>query len=104
MLLRPLLIVALLLQTAPGPAFDANRAWEDLRHLVALGPRPAGSSTLDQARTYVKNQLGAAHVAYSEQAWDDQTPVGPVHMVNIVATIPGVSSNRLVIAGHYDTK
>src|SRR5437773_3519523 len=25
-------------------------------------------------------------------------------MVNIVATIPGVSSNRLVFAGHYDTK
>ena len=40
----------------------------------------------------------------TEQAWDDQTPLGRVHMVNLVAVIPGVSKDRLVIGGHYDTK
>ena len=94
-------------QTAP--AFDSNRAWEHLRQLVAIGPRPAGSAALDQTRKYIKGQLAAAGVAVVEQAWDEQTPIGPVHMVNLVATIPGARppgarADRIVISGHYDTK
>ena len=103
-MVRALLVLALLLQ-APNPhAFDSNRAWEHLRQLVALGPRPAGSPAIDQSRTYIKNQLAAAGVSVAEQSWDDQTPAGRVHMVNLIATISGTSKNRLVIGGHYDTK
>jgi Zn-dependent M28 family amino/carboxypeptidase len=68
------------------------------------GPRPAGSPAIEQSRKYIKDQLAAIGVTVAEQAWDDQTPVGTVHMVNLVATIPGASKDRLVIAGHYDTK
>jgi Zn-dependent M28 family amino/carboxypeptidase len=39
-----------------------------------------------------------------EQAWDDRTPIDTVHMVNLIVTIPGMHKDRLVIAGHYDTK
>jgi glutaminyl-peptide cyclotransferase len=101
--LRGLLSVALLLQ-APGLHFDSNRAWEHLRQLVAIGPRPAGSAALGQARGYIEAQLKESAVAFTEQAWDDQTPAGPIHMVNVIATIPGASRDRIVIAGHYDTK
>ena len=103
-MLRLILVLALLLQTPASPAFDSNRAWEHLRQLVGLGPRPAGSAAIEQSRTYIKNQLSAIGVPVTEQAWDDQTPTGRVHMVNLIATIPGTSKNRLVIGGHYDTK
>ena len=93
-----------MLQATAPRGFDSNNAWEHLRQLVALGPRPAGSPAIDQSRKYIKDQLAAAGVAVTEQAWDDQTPTGPVHMVNLIATIPGTSRNRLVIGGHYDTK
>lgn len=102
-MLRSLLVLALVLQ-APAARFDANRAWEDLRQLVALGPRPAGSAAIEQARQYIKDQLGRAGLTAAEQAWDDRTPSGPVHMVNLMATIPGASKDRLIVAGHYDTK
>jgi Zn-dependent M28 family amino/carboxypeptidase len=75
-----------------------------LRQLVAIGPRPAGSAAIEASRTYIKNQLAAAGVAVAEQAWEDQTPAGPIKMVNLIATIPGASKERLIIAGHYDTK
>jgi glutaminyl-peptide cyclotransferase len=101
--LRGVLSLALLLQ-APALQFDSNRAWEHLRQLVALGPRPAGSPALGQARGYIEGQLKASAIAFAEQAWDDQTPAGPIHMVNVIATIPGASRDRIVIAGHYDTK
>jgi len=101
---RLLLVLALLLQAPAVSHFDSNRAWEHLRQLVALGPRPAGSPTLEQSRTYIRQQLAAAGVACTDQAWDDQTPVGKVRMVNLIATIPGARTDRIVFAGHYETK
>lgn len=89
---------------SPAAKFDSGRAWEHLRQLVALGPRPAGSPALEQARQYIKAQIGAAGVTVAEQAWDDRTPVGTVKMVNLIATIPGARKDRIVVAGHYDTK
>jgi len=90
---------------ASAPRFDSSRAWEHLRELVAIGPRPAGSAAIEQARTYIRQQLAKAGVAVADQAWDESaTPIGRVHMVNLRATIPGASPNRIVIAGHYDTK
>ena len=99
-----IVVAALLVVQATPPAFEGSRAFEDLRQLVALGPRPAGSAALSQARTYIKAQLAAAGVAVTEQTWEASTPAGPVRMVNLIARIPGESTNRLAIAGHYDTK
>jgi glutaminyl-peptide cyclotransferase len=103
-MLKVLIAAALLFQTAAAPKFDSNRAWEHLRQLVALGPRVAGTPAIEQSRKYIKDQLATAGVRVAEQAWDDETPLGAVHMVNLIATIPGASKDRLVIAGHYDTK
>jgi Zn-dependent M28 family amino/carboxypeptidase len=92
---------------APAAKFDSSRAWEHLRQMVAIGPRPAGSAGIEQTRTYIKDQLKAAGVGVVEQAWDDQTPLGKVHMVNLIAAIPGDrkdTHDRIVISGHYDTK
>jgi hypothetical protein len=95
--------VLALAPTRPPP-FKSARAWEDLRQLVAIGPRPSGSAAIEQTRTYIRGQLTAAGVAVTEQAWDDETPLGKVHMVNLIATIPGARKDRIVISGHYDTK
>jgi glutaminyl-peptide cyclotransferase len=98
------LVLALMMQPPAIPRFDSNRAWEHLRRLVTLGPRPAGSAAIEHSRKYVKGQLATAGVTVAEQAWDDQTPLGTVHLVNLLATIPGARTERIVVAGHYDTK
>jgi Zn-dependent M28 family amino/carboxypeptidase len=86
-------------------AFDSSRAWEYLRQLVAIGPRPAGSPALQQARDYIKKELASAGVAVADQTWEEAgTPIGRVRFTNLVATIPGTRKDRIVIAGHYDTK
>jgi glutaminyl-peptide cyclotransferase len=72
--------------------------------MVAIGPRPAGSPAIEQTRKYIKEQLGAIGVNAIEQAWDTDTPLGKVHMVNLIATIPGASKQRILVTGHYDTK
>lgn len=103
-MLRSLLAVALALQATAAAGFDSNRAWEHLRQLVSLGPRPAGSAGIEQSRAYIRKQLAAAGVPFVEQTWDAVTPRGAVRMVNLIATIAGPRQDRLVVAGHYDTK
>ena len=75
-----------------------------MRRQVGFGPRPAGSAALAQCRQYLLGQLEAAGIAAREQAFDAETPVGRVRMVNIIATIPGRRQERVALATHYDTK
>jgi hypothetical protein len=57
---KALLALVLAVQAVtPPPKFDAGRAWEHLRQLVAIGPRPSGSPAIEQTRKYIKDQLGA---------------------------------------------
>ena len=89
---------------AAAPAFDGARAFEHLKQVVALGPRPAGSEALQKTRDYIKGQMSALGLSVTEQAFDATTPVGTVKMVNVRVTIPGGTGRRLIVAGHYDTK
>ena len=105
-LLGALLMAAACLQAAQpaAPAFDGSRAFEHIRQLVAIGPRPAGSAGAAAARAYITTQLAAHGVKTEEQPFEATTPIGGVQMVNLRAAIPGGGQGRLVIAGHYDTK
>lgn len=85
-------------------AFDSARAYQHLREIVAIGPRPAGSVGIGQARSYIRQHLKTLGVAVTEQAFVAKTPIGEIPMVNLVATIPGARKERIAIAGHYDTK
>ena len=93
--------------------FSGTRALADVRRLVAIGPRVAGTPGAAKARDYITEQLKAAGLAVQEQAFDASTPQGSVHMINLLAVIPGIPPpeapsqvpvQRLIVAGHYDTK
>ncbi len=85
-------------------AFESSRAFEHLKQLVAIGPRPAGSPGAQKTRDYIRQQMQALGITTTEQAFDAKTPAGTVKMVNVMATVPGPGTGRLIIAGHYDTK
>jgi glutaminyl-peptide cyclotransferase len=93
-------------QPAAEPKFDGDRAFQDLRAMVEIGPRPAGSPAIQKTRDYIRKELAAAGLKVDEQAFDARTPRGVVHMVNLRATLPGPpdARGRIVIGGHYDTK
>ena len=87
-----------------GAAFDSNKAWEHLRQQVSIGPRPSGSPANVKNRDYIKAQMAALGIKTAEQAFEGATPLGPIKMVNIIATIPGQRPDRIVLASHFDTK
>jgi Zn-dependent M28 family amino/carboxypeptidase len=89
---------------APAP-FDGARALAHVRRLVEIGPRPAGSPGAQKTRGYITSELEALGLTVAEQAFEARTPLGPVRMVNLRATLgPPGPGRRLIIAGHYDTK
>jgi len=91
-------------QLAPTMSFDSNRAWEHLRKQVSIGPRPSGTPAIAETRRYIIEQLKAAGIESRQQMFIGMTPLGEVSMVNVIATIPGKRSERIVLASHFDTK
>jgi Zn-dependent M28 family amino/carboxypeptidase len=110
---RPVVCTVLLMLLACTPqarsgaasrGFDSARAFDHLRALVGIGPRPPGSAGIQQARTYITGQLKTLGLSPTEQAFDAQTPLGTMKMANVIVRLPGKRPERLIIAGHYDTK
>jgi Zn-dependent M28 family amino/carboxypeptidase len=71
---------------------------------VAIGPRPAGSPALQATRKYIRGELEREGIEVRESAFDANTPVGVLQMVNLIATLPGRRAERVAIGSHYDTK
>jgi len=88
---------------AAAVGFDGERAFEDLRHLVDLGPRPPGSEALQRAREYIAQQLSTAGVETRDDTFVATTPVGNIPMTNLIGALQGESPTVVVLAGHYDT-
>ena len=84
--------------------FDSGRAFEHIRQLVAIGPRPPGTSASVQARRYITSQLKASGLTPTEQPFIASTPLGAKQMANVSVVIPGERKERLLFGGHYDTK
>ncbi len=87
--------------SVPPPSFNAARAMQYTREVVAFGPRPIGSESHKKLEQYIH-----AHLQGDEVVDDDftaDTPAGKLPVHNIIAKFPGARDGIIVIAGHYDT-
>ena len=93
-------------------AATGEAALAHVRQLVALGPRPSGSTAHEAMQRYIVEQSEAAGWTVEQDRFTATTPAGPVPMNNIVARRPGAGSNSgsnsndraIILAAHYDTK
>ena len=91
--------------TAPAKSdFDGDRAFDYVKKQVEFGPRPAGSAELEKTRAWIVDQLRSFGLNVSTDEFQATTPVGQKKMANIVAELPGPSSDIIIIGSHYDTK
>lgn len=84
--------------------FDAARAYDHVKKLVALGPHPSGSEAIKKAQDYIENELKSFGLKVSGDAFNGETPRGTVPMKNIIAELRGEKPGIVLITGHYDTK
>ena len=92
-------------KAADPHAFNGGRAFDDLRHLVAFGPRPPGSKALEASRQWIIEELHKTGCVVKKDPFVASTPLGNIPMMNLIAELPGKERDKIVIiAGHYDTK
>jgi len=86
---------------APAQSFNAARALQYNREVVAFGPRPIGSPNHKKLENYILSHLKNDHV--EDDAFTAETPEGKFPVRNIIARFPGTRAGVIVVAGHYDT-
>ena len=85
--------------------FSGDKAFAHTRAQCDLGPRPAGSVELEQARGLIAAELTRNGWSVERQAFTDATPRGPVQFVNLIAQYGGSSATQeFIVCSHYDTK
>jgi glutaminyl-peptide cyclotransferase len=82
-------------------SFNAARAMQYTREVVAFGPRPIGSANHKKLENYILSHLKGDSV--EEDAFTAETPEGKFPVRNLIAKFPGTRDGIIVIAGHYDT-
>ncbi len=87
--------------SAPPPEFNASRAMEFVKEIVAFGPRPLGSKTHEKVESYIVSHLKGIDIEHDDFEINSAEGHFPVH--NILAKFPGTRDGIIVIASHYDT-
>lgn len=90
---------------AGAELFVAARAWEDLEHFAAIGPRVMGTEGAAKARRYIISQLGEVALQTERQGVRvEREGEPPLRLENVAAVIPGESSDVLLLLAPYDTR
>ena len=84
-------------------------ALQQVKQLVAFGPRPCASEPHRKTERAIVEKLEAAGIPVQQDHFTGDTPIGPVAMNNIVGRIAGRgvgtgAGRTIVLATHYDTK
>jgi glutaminyl-peptide cyclotransferase len=102
--------------TAPPPReiwkeFSGEKAFAEVKKQVDLGPRPAGSAELEQARIAIVTALENFGWEAERQEFSDTTPRGSMKFVNLIARFSSDgarpvprNTQRAIVCSHYDTK
>jgi glutaminyl-peptide cyclotransferase len=88
-------------QTPAALKISGQKAYQNLKDFVALGPRYLGSPGHAKAEQFILSHLEGAQI--EQDRFNVQTAAGPFAMNNILARFPGKKDGVIVLAGHYDT-
>ncbi len=98
----------------PAPAVEARtpaaievsgeRALEEVRRFVELGPKEPGTPGAEKAAIYLRDRLRELGVEADIQEFRDMTPVGELTFRNVRGRIPGTGERVVLLGSHYDTK
>jgi len=86
---------------------SGEKALAHVQRLVDLGPHPGGSDASGKARDYIEQQLRDSGWQVTRQAFNDDTPRGKIHFVNLIARFSSdanQASPSFLLCSHYDTK
>lgn len=84
--------------------FDGERALMEVRGLVALGARDAGTPGAERAAIYLQKRLQELGVEARVDTFTQPTPVGERSFHNVIGRVPGRQPGLIILGSHFDTK
>jgi glutaminyl-peptide cyclotransferase len=101
--------VGVLLKTPEdlSKAFSGKQAYEHIRVLEGIGPRPPASEGYEKALAYLEAEYRKLGWTPERQTFTATTPRGPVSFTNLLArygTPDWAKSPPVIIGGHLDSK
>ena len=85
-------------------SFDKAAAWADMQAIVDFGPRPVGSSALEELRQWFEVELTDLGLAPVREDFQDETPLGLKSFANIYADLVADElAPWIIIGAHFDT-
>ena len=101
---KPAVAAAPLVESKAPEGVSGERALEEVRKFVELGPKEAGTPGAENAAVYLRNRLREFGVEAEIQEFTDDTPIGELPFRNVLGRIPGTGNNILLFGSHLDTK
>lgn len=99
------------LKSEPGaaltpPPVDGERAYQYLKDICAMGPRPAGTPANDALRAKVAAHFKKLGASVVEQPFTGVDPRSGqrVRMTNLVGSWNAERKDRVLVGAHYDTR
>ena len=84
--------------------FNGQRALQEVRDFIAIGPRPSGSQGARNAAQYLEKRLLDLGVETIIDEFNDLTPSGETTFRNVIGVISGKNEGVIILVSHYDTK
>ncbi|MBN1852483.1 MAG: M28 family peptidase [Pirellulales bacterium] len=86
--------------------FNGQRAYEYLKQICDIGPRPSGSQGMVQQQEMLKKHFTALGGSVVEQRFQTQHPLtgAPCGLANLIVTWHPDKKERILLATHYDTR
>ncbi len=86
--------------------FDGQAAYDFLKQICALGPRPSGSAAMVKQRELLRKHFEKLGGKVSDQTFRVRHPVNgsAVDMVNLIVEWHPEAKQRIVVGVHYDTR
>ncbi len=96
----------LTLDDIPADEFDGRAAYDDLKKICAIGPRPSGSPNIAVQQKLMVDHFTKLGGQVSKQEFNARNPQdgSPIPMVNIIVAWHPERKERILLCTHYDTR
>jgi len=97
---------AAIVVASPPPPFDGQRAFADLKAVCDIGPRISGAEGMAKQQKLLVDHFTALGAKCAFQEFDVAHPESgsPVRLKNLIVSWQPESTERVLIACHYDTR
>ena len=113
MIVRTLVIILLITVLGCGSkpniedvsySVDGDNAYQLVKELVSIGPRPSGSENLSKTAEFIDQKCRQYGYQSKIDIWTEETPRGKLTFRNVYATLMGEGEGFVILGSHHDTK